>query len=392
MGLLASPPGAPDHSGVQTQWLAPADYPELASDWRGLEARAEGSPFTSWAWVSTWLQMLPAGVATRVFRASDANGVMALGLLVDVPEEWKGRPFGRSSLQLQECGVAQIDEISVEYAGLLVRSGAKAQGYRALFTHLDNAWEGWRRFRVSATADGEWISATLPPRLLGYRVHRQTAYRVEFESLRSSGTPYVSALGRNLRHNLRQTLRAYTSAHGTVRVEVAADCETASAWLEGLRALHERRWRAKGKPGAFASTFFSDFHQTLLQHQVATGFVELVRVMAGDLVVAYLYMLRWRGVLYFYNCGLNYGAVPRYDSPGSLALAAYIQHCIDNGAEGFDFLGGEQAYKRRLSTHEGTLDWIEVRRRGWSHEAERLLAGISGRQTFGHPLMPSASH
>ena len=154
--------------------------------------------------------------------------------------------------------------------------------------------------------------------------------------------------------------------------------------------LHARRWRSKGKDGAFASGFFHAFHHALVRKGLADGFVRLTRVCAGQLVVGYLYNLHWRGTVYFYNCGLNYGAVPRYDSPGSLALAACIQHCLDAGLDAFDFLAGAQPYKRRLSEHERTLEWIDVRRRGLAHDSERLLAQALGTGTFGLPLASAA--
>ena len=122
--------------GVHTELLAPDQCPGLEADWTTLAAAHGVSPFSSWAWVSTWLRNLPADVSPRVFRARDPHGVLALGVIVSAPERGIGRLFGRRSLLLQETGDPMLDEITIEYAGLLVRDNLHAQAYRALFSHL----------------------------------------------------------------------------------------------------------------------------------------------------------------------------------------------------------------------------------------------------------------
>ena len=126
-----------------------AEYPDLADDWMRLQAQSDGTPFTHWHWISTWLEQLPADIVPRVFRIEDAEGLLALAVAVDAPERGKGRFFGRHSLRLQETGMDALDEISVEYSGLLVRRGGEVAAYAALFRALEGHWEGWRRFRIS---------------------------------------------------------------------------------------------------------------------------------------------------------------------------------------------------------------------------------------------------
>ena len=370
-------------------WFTLAEYPDLAGDWTRLQAQADGSPFTHWHWISTWLEQLPAHVVPRVLRIEDGQGLLALALAVDAPEHGKGRFFGRHSLRLQETGIEALDEISVEYSGLLARRGGEVAAYAALFRTLERDWEGWRRFRISATDHGPHIGAALTSGLHCYRVLSQPCSRIDLNRLRDSGKGYVDSLRRNFRHNLRQSLRAY-EAHGALQVEVADDVERALEWLDELRLLHERRWRSKGKDGAFSSGFFQAFHRALVRRGMADGYIRLTRVSAGSLVVGYLYNLHWRGTVYFYNCGLNYGALPRYDSPGSVALAVCIQQCLEEGLEAFDFLAGAQPYKRRLSHDARTLEWIDVRRRGLAHDSERLIAQALGTGTFGIPLARQA--
>lgn len=66
---LRSPSASAASSSLQLSLVAlddPADRVALATRWRALEARAEGSFFTRWAWIGTWLALLPDEVRPRL--------------------------------------------------------------------------------------------------------------------------------------------------------------------------------------------------------------------------------------------------------------------------------------------------------------------------------------
>ena len=358
---------------------------ELSVEWSGLEASADGSPFTSWAWVSTWLKHLPASVRPVLCRIHDGHGLLALGLLVRVPERGMRKVFGSHSVRLLETGDEAVDEITPEYVGLLVRRGREVDAYAAFFDAVSRRCRGWRRIQVPATGHGIPIQAALPDGLRAYSISERPAYTVDMAAVRGSGRRYVDHLSKKTRANLSQVRRAY-AAHGQLRVDIADSPQLALDWLGALRQLHERRWEGKGATGSFASPYFRAFHGELVADGVASGLVELIRVAAGDLIIGYLFVLQWRGRRYYYTSGFNYGALPRYDSPGVAALHALIEHGIEAGWELFDFLGGTQDYKRRLSTGRQNLHWIDVRRTGPLLAVEALVWRMLAGKTLGTPL------
>jgi CelD/BcsL family acetyltransferase involved in cellulose biosynthesis len=364
-------------------------YPALADDWRMLEAAAETTPFTSWAWVSVWLRHLPARFRPVVFRARDAAGVFALGVLVDMPERGLRRLFGERSVHLLETGDADVDEVTVEYAGLLLRRGAETRGYAALFETLAAREQRWRGLRISASTHSTAILDALPDTLRAFRAHASPSYLVDLAALRSRGDDYVASLGQSTRSGLRQTRRAYEKL-GPIRAEVAGDAGQALEWLDALRVLHERYWTRKGERGSFTSAFFVAFHKDLLREGTASGFTQILRVTAGPVLVGYLYLLVWRGRAYYYNCGLNYGVLPRQDRPGYLANLAAIEKYLADGLDAYDFLAGEGDYKRMMSTHVRTLQWIHIRPSGWRLACERWLSALT-RHALSAPLGPSSA-
>lgn len=369
----------------QVEFLDVEAYDGLADDWAWLEARSDGSPFTSWTWVSTWLRCLPDGVRPVACRVHDAEGLLALGLLVRTPERSLLRLFGAQSLYLLETGDPGIDEVTPEYVGLLLRRGHERAGYAAFFEAVATRCRSWRRIQVSATAHAELIQRALPEGLRAYCIAERPAYHVDLAAIRASGRDYLQHLWKKARANLAQVRRAY-GALGPLRVEEAGDSGRAIEWLGELRILHERRWESRGQPGSFASPFFRAFHERMLRDHAASGFARLLRVTAGDLVVGYLYAFHWRGGCYYYNSGFNYGALPRYDSPGIAAVHAVVEHGLGQGWDLFEFLAGDQDYKRRLSTGATRMHWIDVRRAGVRLALEGAVTRLLARRSLGTPL------
>jgi len=365
--------------------LIPVDrYTDLAADWCALEATADGSPFTAWPWVSVWLRNLPARIRPLVFRASDSTGVLALALLVDAPKRPLRNIIAGRSLLLQETGDADIDDITIEYAGVLARRGYEVSAYAALLHTLARTGR-WQNLRINASTHARAVKAALPDSLRAFRTHEQSSWLVDLAAVRAAGGDYVARLGSSTRSGLRRTRRAY-AACGDIRVDIAREPEQALEWMRDLRELHERYWRAKGKRGSFGSAFFTAFHSELVREGTTSGFVHLMRIMAGPLIVGYLYNLHWRNRVYFYNGGLNYGALPRHDRPGYLAHLAAVEKYLQEGVEQYDFLAGNADYKRAMSTHLRTLNWIQVQRTGWRSASERLSAALSARRGPSVPL------
>lgn len=361
---------------VALERVGPLDALEHA--WRRLEAAADGGPFLSWHWVSTWLRLLPAHVQPWLFSARDGHGVVAFGLLVEVAETGVKRMFGNCSLHLQETGDPELDEITIEYAGLLVRSGQEVRAYAALFDLVNERFPALRALHASGSIHGHWISEALPDSLSAYDLHADMSCYADLEHVQASGGDYLKTLSKSTRAGLRRTERAYASL-GAPGIELAASPEQALEWLEALRVLHTRHWQAKGEGGSFASAFFGDFHRELVREGTASGFTQLMRITAGDQIVGYLYHLVWNGHVYFYSSGFDYGLAVAENRPGYLAQLLAIRHYAALGMRAYDFMAGESRYKRMMSTHARPMFNIRISPASWRLALERQVVEVARR-------------
>ena len=192
---------------------------------------------------------------------------------------------------------------------------------------------------------------TILPLLDGHRFRRRViaetgSARVDLAAVRASGRPYVATLGPNTRSQIRRACRLYDE-RGGLRLDAAQDVDEALAYFAAAGPLHQARWEARGKPGAFASPHYVDFHQRLIRAAWSSGAVDLLRVSAGDEPIGYLYNFVHRGTVYFYLSALRYEADNRL-KPGLVTHALAIQHYVDRGLATYDFMAGASRYKASL--------------------------------------------
>jgi CelD/BcsL family acetyltransferase involved in cellulose biosynthesis len=191
---------------------------------------------------------------------------------------------------------------------------------------------------------------------------------VSLERLRDSGGSYLDALSSNTRAKIRRSIRGYSKKFGEASLDVARSGDEALEWFHAMVKLHEDRWQSRGLPGAFASREAMDFHTKLIAGSTdncsdsGAPSVDIVRLRFGSESIAFLYNLRHRGAVSFYQAGFRYHDDNRL-RPGLVAHAKAVEHYLDSGELEYDFLAGEPdpvQYKRSLSTDIRTLQWIEL--------------------------------
>ena len=331
-----------------------AAHAALGERWRALEARAAPSFFCSWGWIGSWLAVLPADRRRMLIEISDGGRLVALAIIV---------PGTRRLLRLLTLPIALLQDSAVEaertptieHNGLLALRGREAEP--ALWTAL---WQALRRhgiaeLRIPFVARNRFA----PP--AGADLRRYASDPAPFIDLAAAprdGRVAEKLLGRNGREQLRRCRKAY-EGRGPVRLTAAGSVAEARDYLAGLAQLHQATWKARGKPGSFASAFFVAFHDKLIETRFGSGEIELLRVCAGAEEVGYLYNFRFRDRIYAYQSGFAYEEDPRL-KPGLICHALAIERAAaDPTVRIYDFLAGDSRFKRSFANGVEPLDsWV----------------------------------
>lgn len=162
---------------------------------------------------------------------------------------------------------------------------------------------------------------------------------------------------------------------GEIQVHMAENAEDALIILNELIELHQKRWANLGYRGAFYSEYSVDFHKRLICSRLSGGEIQLLRIPAGNHTIGCRYCFIYNGTVMGYVGGFNYLPVKFY-LPGFICHYFTILHNAVLGLDGYDFLEGEDDYKKSLSTDYNEMEDIIVHKRGIKQIVENLMVNL----------------
>lgn len=322
---------------IEVTETAISSFAALGEAWRSLEPAAAPSFFQSWTWVGCLAEeRFPDPVLLRAEREGRLAG-LAL--------------FNRrgGALHLGESGDAGLDRPFTEHNGPLAADPAVAAAL------LQAAWRvaGVRRLVLGG------VAPALAEAAGGAIIRRQVrpAPFLDLVALRAAGGDVLAALSANARYQIRRSDRHYAGA-GRLACARASPAERQD-WLAELATLHAATWRRRGQAGAFATAFLRRFHEALTERALARDELDLLRITGPGGLVGLLYNFRHGGRVYAYQSGLADPAGGAHARPGLTCHLQAIGLAMARGDLAYDFLAGDQRYKRSLADRSLDLLWTE---------------------------------
>jgi CelD/BcsL family acetyltransferase involved in cellulose biosynthesis len=324
-----------------------ADFTGLGERWRDLEQRSDGSFFQSWTWVGCLAaERYPDA---DLVEATDAGRIVALGLFNRV-----SRRFGLPTLHLGETGSADLDCPYVEQNGFLVEAGHRADLVALCLRRLIGTHD------LVLSGVGEAVLASVQRAApLTHTVRCHPSWFIDLAAIRRAGQGYLAGRSANTRAQLRRSDRFYELS-GPVTLERADTLSAAQAMLDAMADLHQTAWEGRGKPGSFASPFFRRFHHALIEAGFLRRDVTVMKISAGELVIGFLYNFIWRGRMSAYQSGFAYRDDETKAKPGLTCHLAAIRDALHQGVDVYDFLAGDDRYKRSLADQSHPQYWLEA--------------------------------
>ena len=188
-------------SGDLRAWFQPlTSVAELESLWLELERRSDCSFFQSWAWIGSWLWLLPESLDLWVLVLRAARELVGLGILVGCQESRYGlmRVHG---LYLNETGDPRIDPLGLEYNGVLTdRRVGKSVVAHCCLTRLaqqEFVWDELSLGGLNGALATAWAEAAGQIGLnVWVRAKKQCNY-VDLTAMRRKAGSYLGFLSHN---------------------------------------------------------------------------------------------------------------------------------------------------------------------------------------------------
>jgi len=324
----------------------PAAFADLRAEWNELLTDSDSDGlFLTWEWLYTWWRHLAEDRRLRIITVRRDRHLIGIAPLVRRSRSWwRLIPF--PALEFLGAGEAGSDHLDV-----LVRRGHESQALYALAEVL----AGDRlMLELSRVREGAYAAE------LAREIHRwgwdtheaetDVCPRIDLAGRNWDG--YLAGLGPAHRYNLRRRLRNLDK-HWHVSFECATDETQRAVTVNELVALHQRRWRRRGEPGAFHNPAVRAFHHEISRIALELGWLRLYRLRLDGRTVAAVYGFLYHGVFYFYQSGFDLEF--QRHSVGLAIMALTIRSALEEGARSYDFLCGDESYKSLWAEHRRTL-------------------------------------
>jgi CelD/BcsL family acetyltransferase involved in cellulose biosynthesis len=199
----------------------------------------------------------------------------------------------------------------------------------------------------------------------GYAVHRQPLWECPYLDLAEDWDGYLASLSPTRRQTLRRKERSLGRRYA-VRITDYDGARFDEGWRH-LVTLHERRWNGAG---ALHHPREERLHRSFAADLAAHGQLWLTTLDLDGEPAAAWYGFTCRDTVYFYQSGRD----PRWEreSLGLVLMGAMIRRAIEQGYRRFDFLRGEEAYKRQWTQSARSTEEITVFRPGWRGRSLRV--------------------
>jgi CelD/BcsL family acetyltransferase involved in cellulose biosynthesis len=283
-------------------------------------------------------------------EATEAERTVALALFNRVRGGF-GQP---DLLYLGESGDPALDCPYIEHNGVLTEPGREPELTQACLGDVV-------RSHVLVLSGVSDIVRSAVDRLAGAVWTGKTSDGpfVDLAAARDRGGDYLSALSANTREQIRRSDRFY-AARGAIMTRQAGSATEALDMLARMEMLHQATWTARGRPGSFATPFFGKFHRAFIETGFPLGQVALIEVASGGQTIGILYNLRDASGIRAYQSGFAYEPAMARAKPGLTCHHAAIRLALEQGAGRYDFLAGDDRYKRSMANGATRQYWLEA--------------------------------
>jgi len=345
------------------------DFDLLKERWLSIQSREDVPFFLTWSWISCWLSTYQPSLI--VVTAHYNNHVVAIGLFTRSIQKRRGF-ITSAQIRLHQMGEPLKDQIWMEYNDFISLSMHREAAVNACLKALesDSQWDEIILTMMSAHRATEVAKANPQAVLDLYR----PCYAVDLNTIRLTDRNYLDFLTSNTRYQVTRSMRLYQKKYSEVELQVASTREEALEFFREAAPLHILRWEDSG----YHNDQFVRFHENLITDSFDEGAIALLKVKAGNEIIAIMYYHINHKSVYFYLHGLKYEKNSKL-KPGLVAHTLATQYFIDQGMNGYDYMGGYSQYKEQLADLSEKLVTVVIQRPRSRFRIENMARDIKRR-------------
>jgi len=331
-----------------------ADLQSYASRWNELLAKsASSSIFLTSEWVEPWWEVFGADLELMVLVAEEHGRLIGIAPLMIAPHPSPGGRYIRTLMFLGQGG-----DTLAEHLDFILEPGREAELIDAFIDHLTGPmrrrWDALLLQRVLDTSVNRSL-AIEQLRKRGIAVVTRNELPSPYLPLPESMDSLLTAKSSNFRYQYQRS-RKRLLATGPVKFLTAGQDIALDDAMRVLAELNRERWQDLGS--SFRTERYRQFHMALARRLQERDWLWLSVLTLDGQPVAARYDFVYGGKVWCMQGGWK----PSLQNLnlGMIMTGEVIAWAIGRGLREYDFLGGEDHYKRRWADAERTLVDLEA--------------------------------
>jgi CelD/BcsL family acetyltransferase involved in cellulose biosynthesis len=315
---------------------------ELKDTWNIILSKSKNNEvFSTWEWLSCWWKHFGKERKLKVLIVRDANEIIGIAPLMLSNYHY----FKLGKLRkIEFIGSPQSDYNNF----ILLRR--EQECLRVFLNYLIERCSDWDYLQLTDISEGSSTASFLYKVRNCYPIDYRVVNLCHYIDLPNSFEIFLNGLSKNMRRNLRKRIQKLNKTYD-VEVKTQNDFSSIREAMSLFFLLHQKRWRSKGKAGAFNKKEIIDFHIDLAENFARKGWLSLYFLTLNDQPVAAIYSFDYCLKKYGYLSGFD----PNYGSYGigNILRMYVVEDCIKRGLKVYDLARGDEPYKsdwtRRVS-------------------------------------------
>ena len=327
-------------------------FEEVREEWTELLAdSASNCVFLTWEWLHTWWKHLAGSRKLHVLVVRSGANVIAIAPLAS-PSTTLTRLARIRALEFLGTG-----SVGSDYLDIIARRGNENEAMDALTDYFQ---------RENFVLDLKQLleNGSLALRLTA-RLEQQ---RWKLSEIRTNVCPFIdlaghtwesfqAGLGPKHRYNFHRRLKNLRRDFDA-RFECVVSEDQRSSALLTLVALHNERMQARGGSDGLHTSALVGFHEEMTRLALSRNWLRLFVLSLNGEKVAALYGFMYGKKFYFYQSG--FAPSHAAHSVGLVTMGLAIEAAIQEGAEEFDLLHGDEKYKSLWAKQQRHLVRMEL--------------------------------
>jgi CelD/BcsL family acetyltransferase involved in cellulose biosynthesis len=329
-------------------------FASMQLEWNSLlEQSLNPSFFLSYEWISSWWQIFGEGCTLFIIEVRDEAGALLAIAPLCIQQQFVFKCIPYRSLR-----VIGTNQANPDYLGFIVHKDHGADAIDSILQFIEERKDQWDELDLESLPVENESSQYIIQKLnkdagLLYLNNDQS---IMYIALPQDIETYLGSFSSKHRYNLRRRFRQFSQNYNG-QLGKAETVESALHVLDRLFHLHHLRAAAVGRTEAFTDPRIRQLHADFIRKHFDSGRIHLYYLQIGDCLEACLYGFQYGEQFNFYQMGYN----PAFDhiSLGTTMMLKSIEFGIMNKFRYFDFLRGEEAYKRSWAKGQRSVKFVK---------------------------------